>query len=137
MTDTELLLVIAIATIVTTLIQCIEMWMLISSSRRTNELLSQPGDIIVSLVEQLQNDKKFAATFMGFVGWLGQVTIAGAKEAVQQAGVYKPPKIKSVADLLSFALQLPAIQNAVEKKIVDTVGGEAVKTATEAVGGGW
>jgi len=43
------------------------------------------------------------------------------------------PKIKSIGDLFSFALQMPAIQQAIEKKVQNAAGGAVEKVADKAM----
>ena len=53
MTTNEWLIIIAVVTTLTTIIQCIEMYLLISSSRRTNQILEHPGPLVVSGLKEL------------------------------------------------------------------------------------
>lgn len=131
MTETGWLMLIALMTGITTIIQCIEMWMLVRSSRRTNELLSDPAPLLMGLMEHLAEDKKFQQEFGAFISWMGQAGIAGVKNTMQEAG-FKPPKIKSFGDLLGFLVQMPTIQSAIEAKaqsMVTKAGTEVVKDA--------
>jgi len=133
MSAETLLLVIAVATIVTTAIQCLEMFLILRSNRRTNEILENPAPVIEGLMIACKEDKEFAQAFGSFLAWSGQCAIAGFKAQAEQAGV-KVPKIKSVGDLFSFALQMPSIQAAIEKKIKGSAGNAVAEVVEDAWG---
>ena len=141
MTTNEWLIIIAVVTTLTTIIQCIEMYLLISSSRRTNQILEHPGPLVVSglkeLMAEVSEDKDFQAMLGGFVSWAGTTAIASVKQNMEQAGI-KVPKIRSLGDALGLVFQLPGIQGAIEKKAQSILGdvGEAGAQAT-AAGSGW
>lgn len=102
MSDNDLLLLIAAITGITTLIQCIEMWLLVSSSRQTNRILSKPGELFTHLIEQLADDPKFREEFWGLV----QATGIKALEAIstmpevarQQAIKGLPRPVRSIIE---------------------------------------
>jgi len=134
MTDTGWLMLIALMTGITTIIQCVEMWLLLRSSRQTNAYLANPAPLISGFLRELAEDKEFAQEFAGFVAWMGQTGLSGVKTAMQDAGI-KPPKIKSFGDLLGFMVQMPQIQAAIEKKAkaaIEGAAGEAVEKTAEA-----
>ena len=66
--------------------------------------------------------QEFAQEFGNFIAWGGAAALAGVRGTMEQAGI-KPPKIKSVGDLLGFLVQMPQIQAAIEKKMVGAVEG--------------
>lgn len=145
MTTNDWLVVIALVTTLTTIIQCIEMYLLITSSRRTNQILEHPGPLVVSglkeLMVELSEDKDFQQMLGGFVAWAGTTAITNVKANMEKAGI-KVPKIKSLGDALGLIFQLPGVQAAVEKKVEGLVGGltEAVGEAgaqATAPGSGW
>lgn len=127
------LAVIALATIVTTAIQCIEMFMILRSNRRTNEILENPAPVIVGLMDALKEDKEFAQEFGNFIAWGGSAALAGVRQNMETAGI-KPPKIKSLGDFLGFLVQMPQIQAAIEKKMVGAVEGAAAEVVDKKVG---
>lgn len=122
-----------IALIIMTAIQSFEFYYLIKSSRRTNEILENPAPVVKGFLKSLAEDEDFAKEFAGFIAWAGQTGIAGVKQTMQDAG-FKPPKIKSFGDLLGFLVQMPAIQDAVQKKAASLVEGKAVAVVENA---GW
>jgi len=124
LTDSAWLMIIALMTGVTTAIQCFEMWMLVKSSRQTNRILQDPAPIVKGFLKALAEDEDFAKEFAGFIAWAGQTGIAGVKQTMTEAGI-KPPKIKSFGDLLGFLVQMPQIQDAVQKKAAGIVNGKA------------
>jgi len=126
MTEPGWLMLIALMTGATTLIQCIEMWMLVKSSRRTNELLENPAPLVSGFLQNLANDPDFAKEFAGFIAWMGQTGISGIKTTMQEAGI-KPPKIKSFGDMVGFLFQMPQIQAAIEKKAKAAIEGTAAE----------
>jgi len=115
-----------------TFIQTLEVYWLLKSNRRTNEILENPAPVIEGLMEACREDKEFAAAFDSFLAWSGQCAIAGFKAQAEAAGV-KVPKIKNIGDLFSFALQMPAIQQAIEKKVQSAAGGAVEKVADKAM----
>lgn len=114
MDDTVLWMWIALITTVTTIIQTIEMIILVRSNRHTNYLLSHPGELLIALVEQIQTDPKFAAMFQGFIQWLGSVGLAGAKTAVEKSGIKIPKGMGKIGQLMEFIQVLPEIQAALK-----------------------
>lgn len=138
MTDSELLLAIAITTIITTLIQTIEMWLLVKSSRQTNYLLSHPGDLlldgITGWIKNLWESDKDQKAFFTFMNILAQNMVLGIREAAAGAGI-KPPKIRNVQDAIGYILSLPGTQKRIEGlmsgEAVEDVAKEAVKDAAK------
>ena len=127
MTVEELLFLIAIATIVTTAIQCIEMFMILRSQRQTNFYLENIGhlasDGVSQWIKDLIEDKQKQAEFFGFVSMCGQHAIGAAKDALAP----KMPKIKSLGDFINTLLQMPVIQQKVEQKAAQILEGTAQK----------
>lgn len=74
----------AIFTMVTTVIQCIEMWILIKNQRATNEILSHPGDLLMDGIIQfaldLLEDNESRTTFFQFVNACGAAATPQIKE---------------------------------------------------------
>lgn len=132
MSITQILLIIAIATIATTIIQCIEMYLILYNQRKTNWLLENIGVLASNgfsqFIHELITDKKKEAEFFGFVQLCGQHAINAGKDAVQK----KMPRVKSLGDVIGFLLQMPAVQAKVEKVVA---GPEAAPEA--AVPPGW
>lgn len=135
MNDTELLLAIAITTIVTTLIQTIEMWLLVRSSKQTNHILSHPGELLLTGITEwikgIWDDEKAQKTFFTFAQILAQNMIMGAREAAQNAGL-KPPKIRNVQDAVGYILSLPGAQARIDKAISGAMDEAVTETAVEA-----
>lgn len=137
MTTEETLFWIMIATMITSVINTIEIIYLIRSSRRTNEILENPSPVICGLMDALKEDEKFAKEFGGFLVWVGGALLAGLQSKMGDAGM-KPPKIKTLGDAFGLIFQLPNIRSAIEKKasqIVEGAGADAAQKIVEV--GGW
>ena len=129
MSQVDLLFWIMITSLITSIINTIEIIYLIRSSRRTNEILENPAPIVSGFLHALEDDKDFAKEFGSFVVWCGQAALSGVKQSMEGAGM-KPPKIKSFGDALGFLIQLPQIQQAIQTKAaaaLEGAGKEAVK----------
>lgn len=130
----ELLFWIVLLTGATTLIQCIEMFLILVNQRRTNELLENIGhlasDGFFQFINDIAEDKQKEAAFFGFVRCCGQHAIG----AVKDAAMPKMPKIKSLGDVIGLLFSSPAVQAKIEKKVGEMVEG-AAETAVE--GAGW
>lgn len=138
MTDNELLLLIAFVTTITTLIQCIEMWILVHNQRETNRILSQPGDIIKNLIIQLQEDKDFQQNFWGLIQACGASIIQGIRGGGGE--LPKPVKLKGFARIFEPFVNNPDIQSMVADGIqrrLGTVLEETGKKAAEKATEGW
>lgn len=127
-----LLLIIAAATIITTIIQCIEMWMLVSSSRRTNELLEDPTPLLESIVERMRKDHAFGAAVGSLFVFMGQCAFAEMRDMV--AGkipkLRRPKNIQEALGMLAENL-MPRVQeyasNAIANKATEKAGAAAEK----------
>lgn len=77
----------AIFTLVTTLIQCLEMWILIQNQRETNRLLSNPGELLLKglhgMADELKDNPEAQAAIFEFVGACGAVAYNTALQAVK------------------------------------------------------
>ena len=134
MTVEELLFWIAVLTGVTTVVQCIEMMILIHNQRETNRLLQNVGhlasDGFFQFVCDIADDKNKEAAFFGFVQKCGAHALGAAKDMVQGATV-KMPRIKSLGDVIGTLFQMPGVQAKVEEKAAAMLDGKA-KEAVEA-----
>lgn len=119
-------MIVEIALIVMTFIQCLEFMWLYRSSRRTNEILENPAPVIIGLMDALQEDKKFAQEFGNFVAWCGAAGLSGIRQQMEQGGI-KPPKIKSIGDFLGFLVQMPQIQQKLQAKAAQMLEGATDK----------
>lgn len=130
----EILIIIAAATIVTTIIQCMEMLILIRNQRYTNHLLENvghlAGDCMEQFIEDLLKDKDKEAAWFGFVRMCGQHALGAAREAVMP----KMPKIRTLGDAIGMIMQMPGVQAAAEakaKKIIEGVAEKSVETGLQ------
>lgn len=97
MNDNDLLALIALVTTITTIIQTIEMYLLLKSNRKTNDILENPGKLLldgaVDMVDGLTNDAEAAQAFFTLIANMGKVAYnaavtsvkEGAKEAIDAA----------------------------------------------------
>lgn len=124
--------------LVMTIIQTVEMYLIVHAQRQTNSIISEPGPLIRAairdLVDDLAHDKEVQKEFGALMATAGQCIIAGAKDVYAQAGMV-PPKIRKPTDLLQALFQLPKVQAALEKKMTDMVSGVVEEKAAETVGG--
>lgn len=133
MTESDMLFWIMLTSLITSIINCIEIISLIKSSRKTNQILEDPAPVVKGFMNSLKHDPEFAKEFSSFLLWCGQSGMAGIKDAMTDAGM-KPPKIKNFSDAMGFLFQLPAIQDAIQKKIskgLANTAEDAVQTAVE------
>lgn len=132
MSQGDMLFWIMITSLITSIINTIEIIYLIRSSHRTNEILENPAPLISGLVHALQEDKEFEKEFGALVVWMGQAALSGIKSSMEKAEI-RPPKIKSFGDALGFLIQLPQIQNAIQAKATKAIEGAAEESVKEAL----
>lgn len=136
MTIEELLGLIALATIVTTIIQCLEMYLLLRSSRDTNEKLDNLGHLMSDGVHQwiadLAQDKEKQEAFFGLIQIMGQAALEGVRGAT--AG--KPVKLRGWAKVFEPLVNSPEIQAMIAERLGQTIqatGKAGAKAAADKV----
>jgi len=137
-TTAEWLMIIALVTTLTTIIQCIEMYLLLRSTRNTNEILSNPTIIVKDFLENLVEDKDVQKAFFEFVAVCGSAMMQGMQGNPAGAPA-KPVKLKGMAKLLEPFINNQQVQGMIADKIGQTLqkagtagAKRAVDNATEA-----
>jgi hypothetical protein len=92
MSESELLFWLLIFSAITSAINCIEIVYLIKSSKRTNEILEHPVEIITKLAADLKDDKEAQEMFFQLVG---AMAITGFTHIQQTVGKDIKKEIKS------------------------------------------
>jgi hypothetical protein len=108
------LMIIGIATIFTGIVQCIEMYLLIQSTKRTNYIFEHPIEIVSKLAEDLEHDKKAQETFFSLTA---SMAATGFQQIQSMIGKDIKKDIASAANPLpkKYAWAWPFVQGFLPK----------------------
>jgi len=124
------------------IIEAVQLILLIHQTKRTADTLERLMDpesetagriaenFFLGMSRRIRESPEAQAEFGNFVAWMGACAVSTAKTEMQKA--MKPPKMKSIGDILGAVFQFPGVQQAVERKASKLVGG-AVEEGAEAV----
>lgn len=123
--------------IVMTVIQTVEMYLIVKNHVETNRILKNPGPLvlqgIIEFIDQLGKDEKKQKYFMTFLAIIGQNVFLSLKDACERKGI-KIPKIKSATDIIDFVVKLPNVAenlNTAISQSIKEISGEAPKKSPE------
>jgi len=124
--------------LVMTIIQTFEIFFLLKTSARTNEILENPTLIIQTFLDNLVKDKDVQKSFFEFVAVCGSAMMQGMQG--NPAGTPpKPVKLRGMAKLLEPFINNQQVQGMIADKIGQTLqkagtagAKRAVDNATEA-----
>jgi len=142
LTSNEWLFVIAAITGITTVIQCIEMYLLVRTHRQTNAILENPGPMVADGIHgyltELIEDPKMQEEFFSFVAICGKNMWQGV--GATDAGDIKPVKLKGRMKMFEPIVNNPKIQEMVAQKIAATIqatGEAGISNATKKIADTW
>jgi len=124
-----LLILLTSFTAATTIIQVIEMWILVKNQQRTNEILEHPIEMICHLAEDLKENKEAQAVFFELIA---AMAMTGFNQVQQAIGKDIGKEIKDASNPLpkKYAWAWPLVKGFIPKKALQDAGVEAVVEAT-------